>query len=53
MDAIWGPMEDAVRAIARWLPSLVGALLILLIGYLVAKGIESVVRRLLRKVGFD
>lgn len=53
MDAIVGPMQDALRTIAHWLPSLVGALLILLIGYLVAKGIESLVRRLLRRVGFD
>ncbi|GAC1373329.1 MAG: hypothetical protein NVSMB39_7660 [Candidatus Saccharimonadales bacterium] len=53
MDAITRPLQDALVTIGHWLPSLIGALLILLIGYLVAKGIESLVRRLLRRLGFD
>lgn len=53
MDGITRPLQDALATIGHWLPSLVGALLILLIGYLIAKGIESLIVRLLRRVGFD
>lgn len=53
MDAITGPLQDSLRRIANWLPSLIGALLILLIGYLVAQGVEALTRGVLRRVGFD
>ena len=53
MDVILGPLQDALRTIARWLPSLIGSLLILLIGYLVAKAIEGILRGSLKRVGFD
>jgi hypothetical protein len=53
MDVILDPVRDLLATIARWLPSFVGALIILLIGYLVAKGVEGLIRRALRKVGFD
>jgi hypothetical protein len=53
MNVILDPLRDLLATIARWLPSLVGALLILLIGYLVSKAVDGLVRRALRKVGFD
>ena len=53
MDVILGPLQDALRTIGRWLPSLIGALVILLIGYVVAKAIEGLMRAALKRVGFD
>ena len=40
-------------SIAEWIPRLVGALLILLIGYIIARVLSGVVRRILAKVDFD
>ena len=53
MDVILNPLQDALRTIARWVPSLVGALVILLIGYIVAKAVEGLARTGLKKLGFD
>jgi hypothetical protein len=46
-------LTDAWDSIATFLPKLVGFLLILLVGYIVAKVLASVVDRLLERVGFD
>lgn len=51
-----GAFAAAVTAwgeVASFLPNLAGALLILIVGYLVAKVVMVVVRRLLTAVGFD
>jgi hypothetical protein len=53
MDVILDPLRDMLETMARWLPSLLGALLILLLGYVVSKAIEGIAQKLLRKVGFD
>jgi len=46
-------LTDAWDSIVTFVPKLVGFLLILLIGYIVAKVLASVVDRLLERVGFD
>src|SRR5689334_17342733 len=46
-------LTDAWDSIATFLPKLVGFLLILLVGYIVAKVLASIVDRLLERVGFD
>src|SRR4051794_9844210 len=46
-------LTDAWDSVATFVPKLVGFLLILLIGYLVARVLASVVDRLLERVGFD
>lgn len=46
-------LGDILRRIIEFLPQLIGALVILLIGYLVAKGVGNLVRRALQQVRFD
>lgn len=46
-------LGDAWASIATFLPKLVGFLLILFIGYMVAKAIEKAVDKVLERVGFD
>jgi hypothetical protein len=46
-------LTDAWDSVATFVPKLVGFLLILLIGYLVAKILEKVVNGVLERVGFD
>src|SRR3954451_24579344 len=46
-------LTDAWTSIATFVPKLVGFLLILLIGYIVAKVLAKIVDGLLERVGFD
>jgi hypothetical protein len=46
-------IEDAWADVAEFVPKLVGFLLVLLIGYFVAKTIAKIADRLLERVGFD
>ena len=52
MDLL-GPLENALSTFLSYLPQLVGALIILIIGYIVAKVLQALVGRVLRGVGFD
>ena len=45
--------QQAVDEIAAWLPNLIGALVILLVGYLVARVVSRIVRRALSAAGAD
>src|SRR5215213_2379050 len=47
------PVENALSTFLSYLPQLVGALIILVIGYIVAKVLEAVVGRVLQAIGFD
>src|SRR5215204_4806401 len=47
------PVENALSTFLSYLPQLVGAIIILIIGYVVAKVLQAVVGRVLRGVGFD
>jgi Conserved TM helix len=46
-------VEDAWSSFARFVPKFVGFLIILLIGYIVARAIEKVLNAVLERVGFD
>lgn len=46
-------LEDGLSTIINFIPNLLGALLILLIGYFVAKGIGKLVTKALHKIRFD
>lgn len=48
-----GGLESAWEAILTFVPKLLGFLLILGIGYFVAKAVEKVLDRILERVGFD
>ncbi len=46
-------LQSAFTTFLNYVPQIVGALVILLIGYVVAKVLQAVVGRLLRGIGFD
>lgn len=46
-------VQSAADSVARFLPKLVGFLVILLVGYLIAKALEKIIDAVLEKVGFD
>lgn len=47
------PLQDAFGAIVSYIPQLIGALIILVIGYFVAKIVKMIITRLLTKIGFN
>ncbi|MBA2527205.1 MAG: hypothetical protein H0V18_15705, partial [Pyrinomonadaceae bacterium] len=53
MDQFRAGLGDAWASIATFLPKLVGFLLILIIGYFIAKAIAKLVDGVLERVGFD
>ena len=48
-----GAVTDGFRTIATFIPKLVGFLVILLVGYFIAKAVAKVVDKLLERTGFD
>jgi hypothetical protein len=53
MDEFRAGVGDAWSNVAEFLPKLVGFLLILIIGYFIAKAITKVLGKVLERVGFD
>lgn len=53
MDQFQAGLGDAWSSVAAFVPKLIGFLLILVIGYFVAKAIQKVAGRVLERVGFD
>jgi hypothetical protein len=53
MEQFQDGLGDAWSNIASFLPVLLGALLILVIGYFVAKALEKAIDKILERVGFD
>ena len=48
-----GPVTDGFRSVATFVPKLLGFLVILLVGYFIAKLVAKVVDKLLERAGFD
>jgi hypothetical protein len=53
MEQFQDGLGDAWSNVASFLPVLLGALLILVIGYFVAKALEKAIDKILERVGFD
>jgi small-conductance mechanosensitive channel len=50
---VLGPLQNALSTFLSFLPQLLGAIIILIIGYIVAKILQAVVGRVLRGIGFE
>ena len=53
MDAITRSLSDGLSAILAALPALIGAILILIIGFIIAKVLQGITTRVLRSMGFE
>jgi small-conductance mechanosensitive channel len=52
-DTFVQPLQNALSTFLSYVPQLIGAIIILIIGYIVAKVLQAVVTRVLRGVGFE
>ena len=47
------PLQDALSTFFSYIPQLIGAIVILVVGYLIARTLQAVVGRVLEGIGFD
>ena len=47
------PLQDALSAFLGFIPQLIGAIVILIVGYVIAKALQAIVGRVLEGIGFD
>src|SRR5918992_5402967 len=52
-EGMFQPLQNALSTFLSYIPQLIGALIILIVGYIVAKVLQAVVGRVLQGVGFD
>jgi small-conductance mechanosensitive channel len=52
-DTVLSPLENALSTFLSYVPQLIGAIIILVIGYIVAKVLQAVITRVLRGIGFE
>src|SRR5918912_1311631 len=50
---LFQPLQDAIGVFLSYIPQLIGAIIILIVGYIVAKVLQAVVGRVLEAIGFD
>ena len=50
---LFQPLQDALSPFLSYIPQLIGAIIILIVGYIIARVLMSVVARLLQGIGFD
>ena len=53
IQALQDALQNALSTIVGYVPQLIAAVVILIVGYLVAKLLQAVVRRVLQSIGFD
>jgi small-conductance mechanosensitive channel len=47
------PLQDALSGFLSYLPQLIGAIVILIVGYVIARALQAIVGRVLEGIGFD
>ncbi len=47
------PLQDALSTLLSYIPQLIGAIVILIVGYIVAKALQAIVGKVLEGIGFD
>src|ERR671918_1221725 len=52
-EGMFQPLQNALSTFLSYIPQLIGALIILIVGYIVAKVLQAVVGRVLEGIGFD
>src|SRR5918998_1873775 len=50
---LFQPLQNALSTFLSYIPQLIGALVILIVGYVIAKVLQAIVGRVLEAVGFD
>src|SRR5919106_5829496 len=52
-EGMFQPLQNALSTFLSYIPQLIGALIIRIVGYIVAKALQALIGRVLQAVGFD
>ena len=47
------PLQDAISVFLSYIPQIIGAIIILIVGYIIGKALQALITRILRGVGFE
>ncbi len=50
---IFQPLQDAIGVFLSYIPQIIGAIIILIVGYIIAKVLQALITRILEGVGFE
>ena len=50
---VFQPLQDAIGVFLSYIPQIIGAIIILIVGYIIAKVLQALITRILRSVGFE
>ncbi len=50
---IFQPLQDAISLVLSYIPQIIGAIIILIVGYIIAKALQALITRILEGVGFE
>src|ERR687885_660608 len=52
-EGMFQPLQNALSTFLSYIPQLIGAIVILIVGYIIAKALQAIVGRVLEGIGFD
>ena len=50
---IFQPLQDAISLVLSYIPQIIGAIIILIVGYIIGKALQALITRILEGVGFE
>src|ERR671933_2722008 len=50
---VFQPLQDAIGVFLSYIPQIIGAIIILIVGYIIGQALQALVTRILRSVGFE
>jgi small-conductance mechanosensitive channel len=50
---VFQPLQDAISLVLSYIPQIIGAIIILIVGYIIGKVLQALITRILESVGFE
>ena len=50
---VFQPLQDAISLVLSYIPQIIGAIIILIVGYIIGKALQALITRILEGVGFE
>src|SRR5919205_722087 len=50
---VFQPLQDVISLVLSYIPQIIGAIIILIVGYIIGKALQALITRILRGVGFE
>src|ERR671928_1541278 len=50
---VFQPLQDVISLVLSYIPQIIGAIIILIVGYIIGKALQALITRILEGVGFE